>query len=113
MKENINVDLGGLAAISKELNNAGSDIYNTYKSKVSNALQSSDDCFYVSGLNTDAILNNFNDIYTSLNKQITELCDLLDNKIIPQYNELNYIVTRMFNNDFANQLESLLPGIKR
>lgn len=101
-------DLKELSNKLKEKNDA---IYQLYSKNIKEVLESSRQCFYVSGLDSDKIISSFNDIYGGLNNQISELVNLLDQEIIPRYDELKLAISKMFNDNFSSQMEALLPGV--
>ena len=97
----------------KKLKGKSDDIYKLYSKDIKDVLDNSRQCFYVSGLDSDKIISSFDDIYGGLNTQISDLVDLLENEIILRYDELKIAISKMFNDNFSNQMESLLPGVTK
>ena len=83
-------------------------INSTYNNSIRKVLESSGDCFAVSGLNNDTIIAAFNDTFTNLNKSFDSLIDVLENNVIKSYSELAAAIRQMFGREFASQLIDLL-----
>ncbi len=82
-------------------------IHDTYYNKIKAALESSKDCFRISGLDFATIEqtydNNFRKIDLEMQKLIAQL-----NTAISKYSELTVVIKQLFNKDFASQLSQLL-----
>ena len=83
-------------------------MHNTYASKVQPLLKSIEECLTVSGVSYDEIISSFDGVFNGLDKNLSNLYSALNDKIIPQYEESMSVVTRIFNNDFASELRSVL-----
>ncbi len=102
------VSLDELKQIANSLESQREQIYNTYNNKVKVVLQNTDKCFKVAGLKTADILNSFNTTFKSINDGLSGLVNVLNNNVIPQYNEIAIAIQQMFNRDFASQMTELL-----
>ncbi len=102
------VSLDELKQIANSLESQREQIYNTYNNKVKVVLQNTDKCFKVAGLKTTDILNSFNTTFKNINDGLSGLVNVLNNNVIPQYNEIAIAIQQMFNRDFASQMTELL-----
>ena len=102
------VSLDELKQIANSLESQREQIYNTYNNKVKVVLQNTDKCFKVAGLKTADILNSFNTTFKNINDGLSGLVNVLNNNVIPQYNEIAIAIQEMFNRDFASQMTELL-----
>ena len=102
------ISLGELKSIAKSLETERQQINSTYKSKIIPVLESSKKCFFVAGLDTQEIIENFNSIFNDTDTRLTNLINVLNNNVIAEYSEIAQAITKMFNSDFASKLRSLL-----
>ena len=86
-------------------------INNTYNNSIKRVLESSADCFTVSGLNNEMIIASFDDTFKNLNNNFNGLINVLENNVIKTYTELAAAIRQMFGEQFASKLIDLL-GIK-
>ena len=62
---------------------------NVYYSIIRPVMQSSKECIDVSGVNFDEIDELFNSIFFNASNRISDLSNVLTNKIIPNYENIN------------------------
>ena len=102
----VNVDeLRGVANDLKTRKQAISDIY---ESKIKPALTSSEEAIVASGINFNDFIKTFNTIFNNLDGRLDNLVNVLNNKIIPNYDQLGSSIASSFNNDFASQMSNIL-----
>ena len=83
-------------------------IKNTFKNEIVNVLQLSESCLSVAGLDYSKIYDSLNETFTKVDERFINLINALDGVVIKNYNQTSDTVSKMFNNDFANQLSDLL-----
>lgn len=81
---------------------------NTYNNSIKSVLESSTDCFRVSGLNNEMIIGSFDDTFKNLNNNFNGLINVLENNVIKTYSELTIAIRQMFGEQFASRLIELL-----
>lgn len=97
-----------LVAIANSIKSKKEQIMSIYNSEVVTALKSSENCLSVAGLDYASIINAFNNIYTEMDKRITNLADALSTKIAPNYDAMAVSIRNAFNSDFASEMQSLV-----
>ncbi len=102
-----------LRQVANNLNNKKNEIMNIYNSKVKPVMQQSKEAITVSGLNFEEFNRQFNQAFTNLANEIGSLSNALTNKIIPNYNDLSQSIRNAFNNEFANQMSTILANLKK
>ncbi len=83
-------------------------IINEYRNSIKNVLNSSSSCFRVSGINIDTIISIFDDTFNNLDRCFEILIDALENNVIKNYSELAIAIRKMFDDNFASKIMSLL-----
>ncbi len=104
----IQVNTAEMRRIASNIDTKKNEILDIYNNKVKPILESSQDCLKVSGLSYDSVVSSFNNVFNTLNEQLSSLTDALTTKIIPKYEESSNAVASMFNNEFAEQMNSTL-----
>ncbi len=107
-RDNISIDIEKVREVARGIDAKREEMHNTYASKVQPLLKSIEECLTVSGVSYDEIINSFNGVFNGLDRNLSNLYSALNDKIIPQYEESMSVVTRIFNNDFASELRSVL-----
>ncbi len=102
-----------LKAVANSLNTKKNEITNIYNTKVKPVMEQSKEAITVSGLNFDEFNRQFSNAFTSLANEIGSLSNALTTKIIPNYNDLSQSIRNAFNNDFANQMNTILAALKK
>ena len=86
--DNVFVNSQELIAIAKSIESKKEQIINIYKTEVLPALESSESCLAVAGLNYSELINAFNKVYNGIDSQISSLTNVLINKIAPNYDAI-------------------------
>ena len=105
---NITVKMDSLSEVATNIKNKKQDINSDYNDRLVSVLNSCRQYLDVSGINYDAFISSFNNVFTSLDSQLSELVDVLQNKVIPSYNESSQVINQMFNTEFANQMNQII-----
>ena len=82
-----------------------------YKNQVVRALEGCQNDLVVSGVNFDDIRTSFDTLFTNLTGQLNTFTDVMQNTILPQYETTAASITRLFNQDFANEMNDYLKTI--
>ena len=106
--DTISIDIEKVREVARGIDSKREEMHNTYASKVQPLLKSIEECLTVSGVSYDEIISSFDGVFNGLDKNLSNLYSALNDKIIPQYEESMSVVTRIFNNDFASELRSVL-----
>lgn len=102
------VNKDGIIQIAQNIDSRRQDIMDVYKSKILPILQSSSECLSVSGLDYEDVIKSFDNVFNSLDTQITDLYRALTDKIIPSYENSSNIIRQLFNSEFAEELSKIL-----
>lgn len=106
MNDKIIVDGAGLQQVSSQLASNSEKMYSLYTNDIVSVLNSCENELKVSGLDYSVVSESFKKVFSSLNSQINELVDVLNNTIIPGYESTGQTISKMFNSDFANQMSA-------
>jgi len=106
------VSLESLKNAAGKLENQRSIISTAYNEQVAPVLDSSKECLKVSGVDTLQTKAQFDKVYKDLDKQLSGLVSLLNDKVIPSYNELVEALKKLFNNEFASKFQELINGMR-
>lgn len=105
------VNLNDLKAITTDIKNQADEISNAYTNQVINALESSKNELKVSGVNYEEMQETIKKVFTSVASQVYELTEAMNNIIIPKYETTTNVVNKLFNQDFANEINDCLTAI--
>lgn len=105
---NINIDTTQVSNIATNINKRRVEISEIYHNKILPILKTSEDCLKVSGLSYDEVVTSFNTVFDSLNEKLNNLTDDLNTKVIPQYESSATVVSRMFNDEFADKVREAM-----
>jgi len=89
------------------------EINNLFQGKVIPTLNACQEDLKVSGLNYDEVQTTFNNVFNSIVNQLNELSDAMENKIIPKYEQAAASISKLFNQDFANQMNTIMNNINK
>lgn len=106
------IKTGELRNISTSIRKDAEKLNDLYTGSISKALDSCRENLVVSGLNVEEIQTSFKVLFTDLVNQLNEFVDAMDTKILPQYELTATSITRLFNQDFANEMNEYLKIIK-
>jgi hypothetical protein len=104
----ISVNIDELRSIASTIKTKNEELYNLYKTEFINILEESKSYIKVSGLDFSAMESSFKTLFTNLNTQMNELSDVITNSVIPNYEFGADAVVKMFNSEFASQMQELL-----
>ena len=113
MNDKLIVDTDGIRDVANGISGKKEEMLNIYKTQILPMLNSSKDYLDTAGLDFDAVISAFQDVFGSLDGQLGDLSTTLTDKVIPQYEETSAAVTEMFNNQFANDMSDLLAALKK
>ena len=99
--------------VASNINSKREEISKIFKTKLLPILETSKECLNVSGLNYDDVIKSYENLFNSLDTQLNKLTDALVNQIIPSYNESSQIITKMFNSDFAKNMQDALTMMNK
>ena len=105
------INIEDLKAINTSLKSDVDKIDALYTNTVQTALTNCQEDLKVSGLNYDEVQTSFKNLFTSLSAQLNELTNAMDNKIIPQYEATASSIVKLFNQDFANEMNDYMKII--
>ena len=108
MSDNVKIDIDGLKTIAASLKTEKEKILDIYQNDVVYILEKSFKCISKQGINYEEYNASMSNLFDLLYEYLSELTDLLSNKIIPRYENLSGDLVALFNNDFASKLSSLL-----
>jgi DNA anti-recombination protein RmuC len=105
------IKIGDLREITDDIKNEANNLLDAYSTHVVTALESSQVELKVSGLNYDEVQESMKKVFTNIVGQINELTDAMNTKILPKYEATAASVSKLFNQDFANQITEYLNVI--
>ena len=109
----IKINTSEVRAIADRLDSKKEQILNVYKNRLIPLIQSSEDCLKVSNLSYDEVIDSFNSVFNALDQRMNELTNVLRNKIIPEYENAASAIRNSFNNNFADEMRSILSNMKK
>lgn len=101
-------NLRNLTTNIKKDNDKMNELYNN---TISRALEACQEELVVSGVNFEDIQTSFKNLFINLTSQINELTDAMENKILPSYEATANSLSRLFNQDFANEMNDFIKII--
>ena len=105
------VSTDGLRDIATSINAKREEISTLYKNTITNILTESREAIAISGINYDEFLSKFGKTFDTLDTRLGELSEVLTNKIIPGYDEMNGQLKQVFNNDFATEMNDIVSKL--
>jgi uncharacterized protein YukE len=106
--DQLKVSTEGLKSVAQDMNSKKEEIMNIYNGTLKQIIESSKECISTSGLDFDAVNSVFARTFKNLDTSISQLSDVLLNKIIPSYEDLSSDIRYAFNNEFADEMSKLL-----
>ena len=104
MDEKININTDDLKIISNNIITKKNQIIDIYNHRIKTIINDNEKFLMENGFTIDEI----EELFTKLDKDITELVNVLKNRIIGNYEDLNTNLKDLFGNKFKNEIESLL-----
>ena len=89
MNDLVSVDVNELKTVASSIASRRDELMNVYYSIIRPVMQSTKECIDVSGVNFDEIDELFNSIFFNASNRISDLSNVLTNKIIPNYENIN------------------------
>lgn len=105
-KQMVKIEELRMAAI--DIKNKRDSIMNAYESTIKKILNQSEECIKEAGQDYNEVTSNFKNLFSSFDASITELTDVLTNKIIPNYEDLIENINNSFNHKFASEMKRIL-----
>ena len=106
--DSLKVNTDGLKSVAQDMNAKRDEIMNIYNGTLKQIIESSKECISTSGLDFDMVNSVFERTFKNLDTSISQLSDVLLNKIIPSYEELSAEIRYAFNTEFADEMSNLL-----
>ena len=78
---------------------------------ITQALEQCQENLVLSGLNYEEVNTTFKTLFTTLTDQLKELTDAMNTKILPRYEMTATSITKLFNQDLANEMNDYLKII--
>ena len=97
-----------LIAIAKSIETKKEQIINIYKSEVLPALETSENCLRVAGLNYSEIITAFDKVYNTMGAQISTMTDAIITRIAPNYDAMTMTIRDIFNSEFASEMQAII-----
>ena len=101
-----------LRTVARELLQRKDAILNIYNNQVKRVMEDSKEAINISGLEFNEFNIEFQKAFTDLGSRIELLANKLQNEILPKYDDLSSSIKNAFNNEFANQMQTLLSQIR-
>ena len=108
MDNKVYVDSEQLTSVAASIKVKANNILNIFQGDCSSAIILGKECLQVSGLDTTAIINSLNKIFTNLSTRINTLSDFLTQKVAGEYDLTSQSIINAFNGNFATELAALL-----
>lgn len=105
------ISINDLGEITADIMANSDKIHFAYTEKVVKGLERAQNELKVSGVNYDEIQETMKKLFTNLTTQLNELTDAMTNTIIPKYEATTNVINRMFNQEFANEINDCLATI--
>ena len=105
------VSTDGLREIATGINSKREEISALYKNTITNILTESKEAIAISGINYDEFLSKFGKTFDTLDTRLGELSDVLTNQIIPSYDEMHGQLQKVFNQDFATEMNDIVSKL--
>jgi len=105
------VNTSGLKEIANNIATKREEIASLYKDSIVSIINESKDAISVSGINYDDFINKFGNTFNTLDERLASLSDVLVNKIIPNYDDLNVHIKDAFNKEFAEEMNNILKNL--
>lgn len=109
----LKVDSAQLSTVPTTLKAKSEDILKVYNNNVKNILETSKEAIAVSGLNFETFESYFASAFTSLSNELENLANVLQNQILPKYDNLSISIRNAFNNEFGSQMQSIIEELKK
>lgn len=113
MNDNLVVDTEGIRDVAATLSSDKEELLNIYRTQVLPMLSNGKEYLQTAGLDYDAVIKAFQDVFGSLDTSMEGLTSTLTDKVIPEYEEASSAVTDMFNGQFASDMSDLLASLKK
>ena len=108
MNDKTIISLEDLKYIASNITEKRREIMDTYNSSLKGLLIESDKCLRQAGKSFEEEDMEFKRLFTAFDKSVTELTEVLTNKIIPGYENLSEELRHLFNKQFAGEIARLL-----
>ena len=102
------IDSEHLVELANKLKSKGNEILNQDKENCVSALEMSNNCLQMSGLDTSEFAKLMDQIYSNVNERISGLADFLVNTVVPEYDTTAKAIGSSFNDGFANSIAGIL-----
>ena len=102
------INISDLKNISKNMHTKKNDIIDIYNKDVKELLLNSKDCIEYANQKYDELDIFFKNSFSKFSDNFDELLNILDNKVIPSYEDLSNNIKTLFNEQFAKKFENFV-----
>lgn len=108
MNDKLLVNVNGIIDVAKSIDNKRNDIMSLYNNDILSVLNQSSECFKVAGMDYDGVKKSFASVFNTLDERIKTLTSLLTDTIIPKYQNTSNVISSMFNEQFAVEMNEII-----
>lgn len=108
MNDNMVVNIEHLRNVAKDISNQKKIVMNLYENDIKDILLANSACLEEQGINYEIEKEKLAILFNKFEKSMNDLADVLNMKIIPNYEELKSGIDSLFNKEFLTQLEDIL-----
>ena len=108
MNDNMVVNIEYLRTVAKDINSQKKIVMNLYENDINDILLANSVLLEEHGINCETEKEKFATLFNKFEKSMNDLSDVLNMKIIPNYEELKTGINSLFNKELLTQLEDIL-----
>ena len=108
MEDKVVVSTNDLRRVAQCISNRKKEIMDVYHTSVKDLLLQSTECLKKKGISYEEEEIRFQKLFMEFDNSVTELVDVLENRIIPGYENLSGDIKKFFNDQFASEMGTLL-----
>ena len=108
MNDNMVVNIEYLRTVAKDINSQKKIVMNLYENDINDILLANSVSLKEHGINCETEIEKFATLFNKFEKSMNDLSDVLNMKIIPNYEELKTGINSLFNKELLTQLEDIL-----
>ncbi len=108
MGDDIMVNIESLKKLAKDLESKRKIVNDLYEEKIKMLVTNNANALDIQGITMEKEQENIAKIAKDFDKNISDLIDLLNKKIIPNYEDIKEGIAQLFNENLLGEMESLL-----
>jgi hypothetical protein len=108
MNDQLTVSTNDLKLITKQIRAKKEEIIDIYNDSLKEVILASDACFKQNGVTYEEVNLRFQKLFKDFDYCVTELVEVMEQKIVPGYEDLSGDIKMFFNKQFASELGRLL-----